>query len=473
MTQDLWIEGPRPAIGGGHFPTPDPATGGTLALLARGGAEDIDLAVRAARRAQPLWAATDPNERARILWKAGELLMQRREELARIEASDSGKPVSNALLIDVPRTADTFFYFSGWATKLEGSTVPVRGPFLNYTVRQPLGVIGAITPWNFPLLLAARKIAPALAVGNAVVLKPPEEASLSSLFLAQVLHDAGLPPGLLSVVTGLGEEAGAALVAHPGVAKIAFTGGTDTGRLVMRNAAPTLKRLSLELGGKSPNILFADADVQAAATAAVSAAFYNQGELCTAGSRLLVERSVHDRVVEAVVEGARALVTGPPLDPGTQVGPLVSEAQHQRVLGYVAQGEAEGARRVLGGGWGEQGYYLSPTIFTGVDPSMRIAREEIFGPVLAVLPFDTVEEAAALADATEFGLAAGIWTRDIGKAHRLAARIHAGTVWINTYNRFDAASAYGGTRQSGFGRENGRAVLDELTELKSVWVHLD
>lgn len=473
MNPGLWIETERPALSGQSFATPDPATGGTLAMLARGGAEDINLAVRLAQQAQPLWARTDPNERARILWRAGELLMERREELARIEASDSGKPLSNALAIDVPRTADTFFYFSGWATKLEGSTVPVRGPFLNYTLRQPLGVIGAITPWNFPLLLAARKIAPALAVGNAVVLKPPEEASLSSLFLARVLSDAGLPAGLLSVVTGLGEEAGAALVAHPGVAKIAFTGGTDTGRLVMRNASATLKRLSLELGGKSPNILFADADVQAAATAAVGAAFYNQGELCTAGSRLLVERSVHDQVVQAVVEGARKLVTGPPLDPATQVGPLVSDAQHQRVLGYVAQGEAEGARRVLGGPWGTQGYYLSPTIFTGVDPSMRIAREEIFGPVLAVMPFDTLEEAAALAEATEFGLAAGIWTRDIGKAHRLAARIQAGTVWINTYNRFDAASPYGGTRQSGFGRENGRAVLDELTELKSVWVALD
>mgnify|MGYP000998732273 CR=1 FL=1 len=473
MNPELWIEEERPAIGGELFASADPATGGTLVMLARGKAEDIDLAVSAARRAQPLWAATDPNERARILWRAGELLMERREELARIEASDSGKPLSNALAIDVPRTADTFFYYSGWATKLEGSTIPVRGPFLNYTLRQPLGVIGAITPWNFPLLLAARKIAPALAVGNAVVLKPPEEASLSSLFLARVLADAGLPPGLLSVVTGLGEEAGAALVAHPGVAKIAFTGGTDTGRLVMRNASVTLKRLSLELGGKSPNILFADADVGAAATAAVSAAFYNQGELCTAGSRLLVERSVHDRVVEAVIEGARKLVTGPPLDPATQVGPLVSEGHHQRVLDYVAQGEAEGARRVLGGPWGPQGYYLSPTVFTGVDPSMRIAREEIFGPVLAVMPFDTLEEAAALAEATEFGLAAGIWTRDIGKAHRLAARIQAGTVWINTYNRFDAASPYGGTRQSGFGRENGRAVLDELTELKSVWVALD
>lgn len=473
MRRMLWIEGPRPAASGLWLPTADPATGGTLAELARGGAEDIDRAVAAARRAQPAWAATDPNERARILWAAGERILACREELAALEASDSGKPLSNALAIDVPRTADTFFYFSGWATKLEGSTIPVRGPFLNYTLRQPLGVVGAITPWNFPLLLAARKIAPALAVGNAVVLKPPEEASLSSLRLAELLAEAGLPPGLLSVVTGLGEEAGAALVAHPGVAKIAFTGGTDTGRLVMRNAAPTLKRLSLELGGKSPNIVFADADLEKAAPAAVSAAFYNQGELCTAGSRLLVERAVHDRLVEAVVEGARALVTGPPLERATQVGPLVSEAQQQRVLGYLAAGEAEGARRVLGGPWGEQGYYVAPTIFTGVRPEMRIAREEIFGPVLSVLPFDSVEEAAALAGATEFGLAAGIWTKDVGKAHRLAAAIPAGTVWINTYNRFDAASPYGGVRQSGFGRENGRAVLDELTELKSVWVGLD
>ncbi len=404
-SQTLWIDGRPVAASGGLFPTEDPSTGGTLAELGRGTAADIDAAVQSATRAQALWARTDPNEKARILWKVGEAIMANLEELARLEAMDCGKPVANAALIDIPRTADTFFYFSGWATKLHGETIPVRGPFFTYTTRDPLGVIGAITPWNFPILLAARKIAPALCCGNAIVVKPPEEASLSTLALARVATEAGLPAGLLNVVTGLGEEAGAALVAHPGVAKIAFTGGTDTGKLIMRNAAATLKRITLELGGKSPNIILADADVKAAAAAAVSAAFYNQGELCTSGSRLVVERKVLDEVVDIVGQGARALVVGSPLDRATQVGPLVSAAHKARVESYVAR-----------------------------------------------------------------GLAAGIWTRDIGKAHHLAARIHAGTVWINTYNRFDAAAPYGGVKQSGFGRENGRAVLDEYTEGKTVWV---
>ncbi|MFN7146127.1 MAG: aldehyde dehydrogenase family protein, partial [Myxococcota bacterium] len=335
----LWIDNaPRPAASGATFATPNPATGETLAELARGDRADVDAAVASARRAFPGWARTDPNERQRILWKAGELLLAATAELARIETLDTGKPITNAATIDVPRTADTFFYFAGWATKLGGETIPVRGPFLNYTVREPLGVIGAIIPWNFPLLLAARKIAPALAAGNTVVLKPPEEASLSSLELARILAEAGLPPGVLNVVTGHGEEAGAALVAHPDVAKISFTGGTDTGRLIMRNAAGTLKRVSLELGGKSPNIVFADADVKTAAKNAVLAAFYNQGELCTAGSRLLVERSIHDEVLDIVVNGARAMVPGDPLDPKTQMGPLVSLAQHRRVLGYLDTG---------------------------------------------------------------------------------------------------------------------------------------
>lgn len=466
-----WINNAEVAPHGGQYiPTFEPGTGDVFAELARSGAEDIHQAVAAARAAQPAWARTDPYERQRVLWRAGEIILERLEELARLEARDTGKPITNARAIDVPRTADTFFYFSGWATKLGGETVPVRGPFLNYTLREPLGVIGAIVPWNFPMLLAARKIAPALAAGNAVVLKPPEEASLSCLALGRILADAGLPAGLLNVVTGLGEEAGAALVAHPDVAKITFTGGTDTGRIVMRNAAATLKKLSLELGGKSPNIVFADADVEAAAKAAAPACFYNQGELCTAGTRLLVERSVHDRVVEAVVEAARKMAPGDPLDPATSLGPLVSAEHRARVVSWIHRGEADGAERLCGGPEERPGYYVAPVVFRGVTPGMALAQQEVFGPVLAVMPFDTLDEAAAVADATEFGLAAGVWTRDIGKAHALAGRLSAGTVWINTFNRFDAASPYGGVRQSGFGRENGRAVMDEVTQLKSVWV---
>jgi aldehyde dehydrogenase (NAD+)/phenylacetaldehyde dehydrogenase len=467
----LWIDNtPRDAASGARFPTPNPATGETLAELPRGQHADVDAAVASAKRAFAEWSRLDPNERQRILWKAGEGVMAAADALARLETLDTGKPITNARAIDVPRTADTFFYFSGWATKLHGETIPVRGPFLTYTQREPLGVIGAIIPWNFPLLLAARKIAPALAAGNTVVLKPPEEASLTSIELARILAEAGLPPGVLNVVTGHGEEAGAALVAHPDVAKISFTGGTDTGRIIMRNAAATLKRVSLELGGKSPNIVFADADVRTAAKNAVSAAFYNQGELCTAGTRLLVERSVHDEVLEIVVEGARALTPGDPLDPRTQMGPLVSEAQHRRVLGYLDVGDREGARREVGGPVAGAGWFVAPTVYSGVRPEMTIAREEIFGPVLSVIPFDTPAEAAQIANASEFGLAAGIWTKDIGKAHALASRLQAGTVWINTYNRFDAAAPYGGMKQSGFGRENGRAVMDEVTQLKTVWV---
>ncbi|MFZ5475922.1 MAG: aldehyde dehydrogenase family protein [Myxococcota bacterium] len=471
----LWIDnGERPARSGETFVTHNPATGQPLADLARARREDVDDAVASAKRAfTGGWAKLDVYERQRILWKIGELVLAQVEELARLETLDTGKPLTNARTIDVPRTADTFFYFSGWATKLTGETIPVRGPFLTYTVREPLGVIGAITPWNFPLLLAARKIAPALAAGNTVVLKPPEEASLSSLALARIVAEAGAPPGTVNVVTGYGEEAGAALVAHPDVAKISFTGGTDTGRLIMRDAAATLKKVSLELGGKSPNVVFADADVQSAAKAAVTAAFYNQGELCTAGSRLLVERAVHDEVMDTVAAGAAKLVPGDPLDPATQMGPLVSAGHHARVASYIAKGEAEGARRRVGGVVDRPGWYVAPTVFEGVDAGMTIAREEIFGPVLSVIPFDGLDDAARIADATEFGLAAGIWTRDVGKAHALAGRIRAGTVWINTYNRFDAAAPYGGMKQSGFGRENGRAVLDEVTQPKTVWVAID
>ena len=474
ISRGLIIDGQeRPAASGLSFETPNPATGATLAHLARGGLGDVDAAVTSAHKAfGGAWAKINASDRSRILMKAGELILARVEELAQLETADTGKPLANSRAIDVPLAADTFFYFSGWPTKLLGDTIPVKGPFLNYTLREPLGVVGAIIPWNFPILMAARKVAAALAAGNCVILKPAEEASLTSLELGKILLDAGLPAGVFNVITGLGEEAGAAMVDHPGIAKISFTGGTDTGRIIMRNAANTLKKLSLELGGKSPNIIFADADVDAAAKAATRAVFYNMGEICTAGSRLLVEKKVHDRVVEELVSGARKLVPGDPTDPAIQMGPLVSEVHKNRVSGFISRGEEEGATRLTGGPVERPGFFVAPTVFTDVQNHMTIAREEIFGPVLSIIPFETVDEAATIANDNQYGLAAGVWTRDIGKAHSMAARLRAGTVWINTYNNFDSASPYGGYKQSGFGRLNGKEVMDEMTQVKSVWVNL-
>jgi acyl-CoA reductase-like NAD-dependent aldehyde dehydrogenase len=461
------------AKSGKTLETFEPSSGKVLTTLARGAKEDVDLAVKSARAAfDGAWTKMGHAERARILWKAGEIMMSKVEHLAKLETLDTGKPITNSRNVDVPRSADTFFYFSGWATKIQGSTIPVRGPYLNYTLREPLGVVGAIIPWNFPLLLGARKVAAALAAGNTVVLKPPEQASLTSIELGKILLEAGAPPGTLNVITGVGEEAGAALVDHPGVAKIAFTGGTTTGKRIMASAAQTLKRVSLELGGKSPNIVFADADLEPAILAAARAIFYNQGEICTAGSRLLVEKKVHDRVVEGVVNAAKAIKVGDPLDAATQMGPLITAEHMATVERYIKAGDGEGAKRRSGGPRQAPGYYVEPTVFDGVSESMTIAKEEIFGPVLSVIPFDGIEEAARIADATEFGLAAGVWTKDVGRAHALASRIRAGTVWINCYNVFDAASPYGGYKQSGFGRENGEEVLRDLTQTKSVVVAL-
>jgi len=467
----------REAQSGKRFRTINPATGDTLLEVAEGDAPDIDLAVQAARRAfEGPWGKMSASERGSLLWKLGDLISEKAADLAQLETLDTGKPIWESSKVDIPLAVDIFHYFAGAATKLEGSTIPVSGPFLNYTLREPLGVVGLIVPWNFPLLLASRKVAPALAAGNTVILKPAEETPLTALRLGELALEAGIPPGVLNVVPGFGPTAGAALVAHPGVNGIAFTGETTTGRLIMQNAARSLKRVSLELGGKSPNIIFADADQEAAARGTIFGIFFNQGEICTAGSRLFVERPIHDSMLEKVIDRAQKYPQGDPLDPKTRVGAQTSEAQIEKIARYVEIGKKEGAKLVLGGeparvGNG-RGWFWKPTIFDQVTNSMTIAREEIFGPVLSVISFDDFDRALEEANDSFYGLSAAVWTRDIKKAHRAARMLQAGTVWINTYNMYDAASPYGGYKGSGFGRESGMAGLDSYTQTKSVWVDL-
>jgi aldehyde dehydrogenase (NAD+) len=467
----------REAVSGKRFPTINPATTEPLAEIAEGDAPDIDLAVQAARQAfEGPWGKMSAAERGKALWRLGDLLLKHVDEIARLESLDAGKPIAETTRIDVPLTADVFHYYAGAATKLEGSTIPVSGPYFNYTLREPIGVVGLIVPWNFPLLIASRKVAPALAAGNTVVLKPAEESPLTALRLGELALEAGLPPGVINVVPGFGPTAGAALVAHPGVAGIAFTGETSTGQLIMQNGARTLKKVSLELGGKSANIVLDDADLEAASRAAMMAIFYNKGEVCTAGSRLLVAKGAREPLLEKVIERAAKLVQGDTLDPKTRLGPQISQAQVERIERYVAAGKKEGARLVLGGERAKvgdgRGYFWKPTIFDGVRNDMTIAREEIFGPVLSVIEVESFDDAIARANESMYGLAAAIWTSDVKKAHRAARALQAGTVWINTYNLYDAASPYGGTKASGFGRETGMAGLDFYTQTKSVWVDL-
>jgi phenylacetaldehyde dehydrogenase len=465
------------AASGKTFDTPNPATGETLARVAEGDAEDINRAVRAARAAfdDGPWSRMTPSERGRIIWRIGDLILEHTQELAQLESLDNGKPVAVAAAADVPLAADLFHYMAGWATKIEGNTINISVPFMpganfhSYTLREPIGVVGQIIPWNFPLLMAAWKLGPALCTGNTVVLKPAEQTPLTALKLAELIAEAGVPDGVVNVVTGFGETAGAALAANNDVDKVAFTGSTEVGKLIVAAAgASNLKRVSLELGGKSPNIVFDDADASAVEGAA-NAIFFNHGQCCVAGSRLFVQENKFEEVVDGVAEIAKSIKLGPGMDPGTQMGPLVSDEQFRRVTGYLESGKEDGATAVTGGGrFGDTGYFVEPTVITNTRPDMKIVREEIFGPVVVAAPFQSLDDIAAAANDSEYGLGAGIWTRDISKAHALAKKLKAGTVWINCYNVFDASLPFGGYKQSGWGREMGHEVLEAYTEVKAV-----
>lgn len=464
------------AVSGKTFDSIDPATGEVLARVAEGDKADIDLAVKAARRAfeSGPWPKMTASERGRVIWKIADLIEIHTEEFAELETLDNGKPISVSRVADVPLAADLFRYMAGWATKIEGSTIPIAGPYLAYTRREPIGVVGQVIPWNFPLLMAAWKLGPALATGCTIVLKPAEQTPLSAIRLAELALEAGLPPGVLNVVTGFGETAGAALAAHPDVDKIAFTGSTEVGKLIVQAAAGNLKKVTLELGGKSPNIVFDDADVSKATAGAASAIFFNHGQCCCAGSRLYVEDKIFDKVVEGISESAKKIKVGPGMNPDTNMGPLVSEEQFRRVCGYMEAGLNEGAKAVVGGKKvGNRGYFVEPTVLVNTTPDMKVVREEIFGPVVTAMPFKSMDEIATEANNTPYGLAAGIWTKDIGKAHALANKLKAGTVWINCYNIFDAAMPFGGYKQSGWGREMGKEALELYTEVKSVCVRIN
>jgi phenylacetaldehyde dehydrogenase len=469
-----WVE----AASGKTFNTYNPATGEVLARVAEGDSGDIDRAVKAARRAfeSGPWPDISPSERGRLLWKLSDLLEQHLQEFAELETLDNGKPLLFSRIVDIPTAIDVFRYMAGWATKVEGNTIPIsdpRGKYFAYTLREPVGVVGQIIPWNFPMIMASWKLAPALAVGCTVVLKPAEQTPLTALRLGELIQEAGFPDGVVNIVPGFGETAGAALAAHSDVDKVAFTGSTEVGKLIAKAATGNLKKVSLELGGKSPNVVFADADLETAIPGAANAIFFNQGQCCTAGSRLFVHKSIFDKVISGVSEAAKRYTIGPGLDPSTNLGPVVSKEQLDRVCGYLESGMKEGAKVAVGGHKRPgNGYFVEPTVLVDVKPEMKVVREEIFGPVVTAIPFSEPEEVVSSANHTVYGLAAAVWTRDISKAHLVAAKLRAGTVWINCYNVFDPALPFGGYKQSGWGREMGHAALELYTETKTVCAQL-
>jgi aldehyde dehydrogenase (NAD+) len=470
LINNQWVD----PVAGGSFETLDPTTGDVIAQVAAGDAADVDKAVVAARRAldSPAWRDMDAADRGNLIFRLAELIEQNADELAELEAFNAGKIIGDARG-DVGGVVNTLRYYAGWADKIEGRTVPVRGGYLSYTLREPVGVVGQIIPWNFPLLMLAWKWGPALACGNAIVLKPAEQTPLTALRVGQLAVEAGFPAGVINIINGLGETAGAAMCRHPGIDKIAFTGHVDTAKIIQKTTAETLKRTTFELGGKSPNVIFADADLDDAVAGAFHAIYFHGGQCCTAGSRLFVEQKIHREFVERLAEKARKRRVGDPLDPSTEQGPQVSQEQLDKILGYIQLGEKQGAQLVAGGRRvGDRGYFVEPTIFDNVSDNMAIAQDEIFGPVVSILPFKTFGEVTERANNTTYGLAAAVWTKNIDKAHQFAKHVKAGTVWVNCYHVVDTTTPFGGFKMSGQGRENGEAALEHYTETKTVTVKL-